>query len=99
MPGGWSAVTQAVSAPPGLVLQLHGRELSGAAFHGDGAIRYRAQIGHTATVADVVAPLAGAIGRIAAAEPDRAVLPHAIAPIYVRRPDAEIARERRSGGP
>lgn len=39
-------------------------------------------------------PLAGVIARIAAASPDRAVRPHAIVPLYVRRPDAELARAR-----
>jgi hypothetical protein len=39
--------------------------------------------------------LAGAIARIAAAQPHRAVPPHAIVPVYVRKSDAELARERR----
>jgi hypothetical protein len=94
-------LTEAISARPAAALDLHQRELSGATFHGDGALRYRAQIlaalGSSAQVIDRTAPLAGAIGRIAASHPDRAVLPHAIVPIYVRRPDAEIARDRRSG--
>ena len=50
---------------------------------------------HTYQVRDWVPRLAAAIGLIAARHPDRAVLPHAIVPIYVRRPDAEIARDRR----
>jgi len=33
-------------------------------------------------------------GRIAASEPSRATLPHAIVPIYVRKSDAELARDR-----
>lgn len=96
-------LTDALSVPPAAALELHARELEGASFHGDGAIRYRAQIvagrGPSVHVLDAVSPLAGAIGRIAAAHQDRAVLPHAIVPIYVRRPDAEIARDRRSGRP
>jgi tRNA threonylcarbamoyladenosine biosynthesis protein TsaB len=68
-------------------------------FLGDGAVRYRDVIrGELAgqAVIDETAPLlAGAIGRIAAAEPGRAVSPHAIVPIYVRRPDVELARDRR----
>ena len=96
---------EAFSAPPEIVLESWGREiaLGNVAFHGDGAVRYseriRAVIGPFARVADAARPLAGAIGRIAAAEPQRAVLPHAIVPIYVRRPDAELARARREGGP
>ena len=44
----------------------------------------------------MVPHLATWIGRIAMESPDRAVAPHAVAPIYVRRPDAEIARDRRT---
>ena len=36
-------------------------------------------------------------GVIAAADPGRAVLPHALVPFYVRRPDVELARDRRAG--
>lgn len=75
--------------------------LEGVAFHGDGAVRYaeriRAVLGRNTQIADAAAPLAGVIGMITAREPQRAVLPHAIAPIYVRRPDAELARARREG--
>jgi hypothetical protein len=71
-----------------------------AVFIGDGAVRYRAAItdrcGPDATVIDAP-PLAGVIARIAFAEPHRAVAPDAIVPVYVRRPDAELARERRQG--
>ena len=95
------ALTEAVSARPAVVLELHGPAAGGAIFHGDGALRYRAQIvaarGPSVVIIEEVTPLAGAIARIAAAQPDRAVLPHAIVPIYVRRPDAEIARDRRAG--
>jgi tRNA A37 threonylcarbamoyladenosine modification protein TsaB len=42
-------------------------------------------------------PLAPAIARLALAHPERAVPPHAVVPIYIRRPDAELARERRTG--
>ena len=91
----------AVAAPARAVLDLHSSWLDQAVFHGDGALRYREQIlasRTSARIVDRVAPLAGAIGRIAAGDPDRAVLPHAIVPVYVRRPDAEIARDRRAGG-
>ncbi len=43
-------------------------------------------------------PLAATIARIAHAHPERATLPHAIIPLYVRRPDAELARDRRDRG-
>jgi tRNA threonylcarbamoyladenosine biosynthesis protein TsaB len=43
-------------------------------------------------------PLAATIAHIACAHPERATLPHAIVPLYVRRPDAELARDRRDRG-
>jgi tRNA threonylcarbamoyladenosine biosynthesis protein TsaB len=67
-------------------------------FAGDGAVRYRdviaSTLGEQARFMDRVPALAAAIGRIAAQEPDRAVMPHAVVPIYIRRSDAELARER-----
>ena len=66
-------------------------------FTGDGAIRYSALIASAlGSRARTVAapPLAPTIARIASVERHRAVAPHEIAPIYVRRPDAELARER-----
>jgi hypothetical protein len=39
-------------------------------------------------------PLAGTLAALAAARPDAATAPHAVIPIYVRRPDAELARDR-----
>jgi tRNA threonylcarbamoyladenosine biosynthesis protein TsaB len=67
-------------------------------FIGDGALRY-ASIIRTA-LADAVeivepAPLAPIIGRLACDAPERAVDPHAVVPLYIRRPDAELARARR----
>jgi tRNA threonylcarbamoyladenosine biosynthesis protein TsaB len=68
-------------------------------FLGNGAVRYRdvirERLGAHAEI-DAAAPLlAAAIGEIAAAEPDRAVRPHAVVPQYVRRPDVELTRDRR----
>lgn len=70
-----------------------------AVFIGDGAVRYREQITARYAAARILHPpsLAGIIGQIAAEAPDRAVRPHALLPIYVRRPDAELARARREG--
>ena len=66
-------------------------------FIGDGAVRY-ADVIHRRLGRDseILAPppLAPVIGRIAAAAPGRAVLPHAVVPLYVRRPDAEIAKAK-----
>jgi tRNA threonylcarbamoyladenosine biosynthesis protein TsaB len=60
---------------------------------GDGAVLYR----ETITSARILPPplLAGAIGRLAVTHARRgaAVHPAGIHPLYVRRPDAEIARE------
>jgi tRNA threonylcarbamoyladenosine biosynthesis protein TsaB len=67
-------------------------------FAGDGAVRYKDAIARTigarATVLEPAPALAAEAARIAARHPDRAVAPHAIVPIYVRRPDAELARGR-----
>jgi tRNA threonylcarbamoyladenosine biosynthesis protein TsaB len=69
-------------------------------FAGDGAILYRdriaARFGERAAIDTDVPPLAGRIGLIAAAGAGRAVVPHAVVPLYVRRPDAVLARERRN---
>jgi len=68
-------------------------------FAGDGAIRYRdaivKRLGSAAFIDDAVPLLAGTIGAIAAAHEERAVRPHALVPLYVRRSDAELARDRR----
>jgi tRNA threonylcarbamoyladenosine biosynthesis protein TsaB len=49
--------------------------------------------GDRATLLD--APLlAGFLAEAAAAAPSQAVRPHAVIPVYVRRPDAELGRER-----
>ena len=66
-------------------------------FVGDGAVRYADVItAHMGDAAEITAPppLAPIIGRIAAGAPERAVLPHAVVPIYIRRPDAELARAK-----
>jgi tRNA threonylcarbamoyladenosine biosynthesis protein TsaB len=92
-------LTDAISAPPAIALELQRAQLDGAAFHGDGARRYRDQIVAAlgaVPVTESVPPLAAAIARMAAGRPGLAVLPHAIVPVYVRRPDAEIARDRRN---
>ena len=68
------------------------------AFAGDGAVRYKDAIARTlgsrAAVLEPAPALAAEAARIAARHPERAVAPHAIVPIYVRRPDAELARGR-----
>jgi len=69
-------------------------------FIGDGADTYRdliaSRLGHAARIADPVAPLlAGVIAVLATIEYAKGHRPppHAIRPLYVRRPDAELVRE------
>lgn len=87
-----------VEAPDRILARLG----SGALFVGDGVPAHRALI--TATLgdaarfaADLCPPLAGAIARLAttAAQAGEAPNADAIRPLYVRRPDAEIARDAR----
>jgi tRNA threonylcarbamoyladenosine biosynthesis protein TsaB len=72
-------------------------------FIGDGAVRYgdviRARFGERAILPDGTPLLAGPAGSIAASDPGRAVVPHALVPLYVRRSDAELARERAREAP
>ena len=66
------------------------------AFVGDGAVMYADEIARAAPSARLVRPplLAGAIGRLAIARARReeTIDPAGVHPLYVRRPDAEIAR-------
>ena len=45
-------------------------------------------------IVPVPQPLADVAAGIAARRPELAVAPHALRPLYIRRPDAEVARER-----
>ena len=70
-------------------------------FIGDGAETYRdliaAKLGPAARIADPAMPLlAGMIATLATIQYTNGILPppHAIRPIYVRRSDAELARDR-----
>lgn len=100
-PSGARLLTGPSSLAPLPTLDEWGSTLAGIApiFIGDGAVRHEAAIrerfGQSARVLPAP-PLAGIIGRLAAAAPDRAVLPHAVVPIYIRRPDVELARSRRA---
>ena len=71
-------------------------------FIGDGAATYRdmilARLGNAARIAEPTSPLlSGIIAMLATIEYKNGHLPppHAIRPLYVRRPDAELARDRR----
>jgi len=105
-PDGRTVLAPATSLSPGATLDAWRDTIAPfgrVRFLGDGAVRYRsiieAQLGARAGLdpADhLVAPmLAMAIASIAAGEPDRAVRPHAVVPLYVRRPDVELTRDRR----
>lgn len=91
----------AVAAPPPVVVDAWGGTpaVRRPVFIGDGALRHREFL-QKALGADVRVveppPLAGLIGQIAAENPARADLPHAIVPIYIRKSDAELARARRA---
>lgn len=103
-PDGTNVLEPPSSLPPERTLAAWRHALSppiGVRFTGDGAVKYQALIrdalSEHASI-DTEAPiLAGAIAEIAAEDPSRAVHPHAIVPLYVRRSDAELARERRGG--
>jgi tRNA threonylcarbamoyladenosine biosynthesis protein TsaB len=68
-------------------------------FVGDGAVRYMdaitGELGTRAEIVTAAPPIAASAARIAIEAPERAVAPYAIVPVYVRRPDVELAREGR----
>lgn len=80
------------TAAPG-VLAAHTPPLSVV---GNGAVRYAALWrAHADEIIAAVEPLAGSAARLAASEAWPLVAPHALRPAYVRRPDVELARDRR----
>lgn len=94
---GAAGESEALVAPPDRLLE----DVRGATtFIGDGAVRYRdliaAALGDRASFVEPTPLLAAHIGRLAIVRAERgdAPPPHAIRPLYVRRPDAELARER-----
>lgn len=93
----------ATSLPPGETLDTWRADLPSGPirFVGDGAVRYATviceRLGAGAIIAESTVPLAAVIGQMACEAPERAVVPHAVVPVYVRRPDAELARARRGG--
>ena len=88
-----------VELPEAILARLSGVR---TVFIGDGAAVHRDVISKTMGPHGVLAPsleplLAGIIGRLARAEIERGHQPGPadIQPIYVRRPDAELARDAR----
>ena len=96
---GREVMPPAVARPDVLLESLRDRDVL---FIGDGAATFReliaSMLGDRARFADpVVPPLAGAIALLAGerAAAGEAPPPHAIRPLYVRRPDPELARIRK----
>ena len=100
---GWRVAEAPVSAPPAAVLDGWAPRLRGrsAWVIGDGAAANRplldARLGPGSRRFDDIPRLAAAMAAMAVQPPwrERAGAPHALRPVYVRRPDAELARERR----
>jgi len=62
---------------------------------GNGATRYAAAwAGISDDIGDVPEPIAAGAARLAARDDWPLVAPHALRPLYVRRPDVELARDR-----
>jgi tRNA threonylcarbamoyladenosine biosynthesis protein TsaB len=102
-PDGATLLLDPSSDPPGRTLDRWRPALTGRErFIGDGALRYREVLerassppGGGVTIVEPIPPLAGVIGAVASTQPDRGMLPHAVVPIYIRRSDAELARDRK----
>lgn len=100
---GWRVTEAPISAVPAAVLDgwAHRLRQCPAWVIGDGVAASRslldARLGAGSRQLDEVPPLARAMAAMAVQAPwrDRAGTPHALRPVYVRRPDAELARERR----
>ena len=108
----WRVAVEPVAIPPMALLDTWADTLARHRVWviGDGVAASRSMLADrlgpgSRTIHDTP-PLAGVIAVMASAGPwsRQAVAPHALRPIYVRRPDAELARERRrrlagDGGP
>jgi tRNA threonylcarbamoyl adenosine modification protein YeaZ/ribosomal-protein-alanine acetyltransferase len=96
--GAWPAlVTPSVGRPGDLAATIGARVLERPLVAiGSGAERYRTALAGVAglRVEPYGVPLASAAARLAGESAASAVSPHALRPIYIRRPDAVIARER-----
>jgi len=67
----------------------------GVTLVGSGAVLYAgAGLPMAETICDVPEPIAAGAARLAARGAIASVAPHALRPLYVRRPDVELARER-----
>jgi tRNA threonylcarbamoyladenosine biosynthesis protein TsaB len=84
-----------VGRPETILTHWSGANRVPAVIAGDGAMLYAEVVG-TCSVAIPLPALAGAIGRLAVsfARAGRALEPAAVQPLYIRRPDVEIARDQ-----
>src|SRR5262249_59590706 len=84
---------------PGSTLERWARDggVTPALFVGDGAMLYEREIRSAIVDATVEPPplLAATIGRLAIARASEAMDPAALRPLYIRKPDAEIARDNK----
>ena len=100
---GWRVTEAPVSADPTAVLDGWAHRLRGRAAWaiGDGVEASRLllaeRLGAGSRLFDEIPSLARTMAAMAVQAPwrDRAGAPHALRPVYVRRPDAELARDRR----
>ncbi|MGE0363882.1 MAG: tRNA (adenosine(37)-N6)-threonylcarbamoyltransferase complex dimerization subunit type 1 TsaB [Vicinamibacterales bacterium] len=87
-----------VARPEATLTAWHGvLAPAGPLLLGPGGTRHAAAAGTAWPVVVADLPVAGAVGRIAGRLHAAGLTgpPHALAPLYVRRPDAEVERERR----
>jgi tRNA threonylcarbamoyladenosine biosynthesis protein TsaB len=100
----WEMLAGPAVGRPSDMLAAWAAELAEASveFVGDGAVMYAAVLSDLlpgrARLLVPDPPLAAAIAAIAARRASEAGPPHRIRPLYVRRPDAELARDRRQAG-
>ena len=100
---GWRVAVEPVAVPPLALLDTWADRLVTQRVWviGDGVAACRsalvARLGPGSRAIHETPPLAGVMSVMASFEPwcRQAVAPHALRPVYVRRPDAELARERR----
>jgi tRNA threonylcarbamoyladenosine biosynthesis protein TsaB len=103
--GDWEAVEEdppMVAHPEAVIARWTALGVGGLVFVGDGALAYRALVeesGLLGRLIDPLPPTAPSLARLAAARlaGGGAFLPHGVVPVYVRRPDAELARDRKAG--
>jgi len=99
----WTAISEPVAMAPKEFIEIWAETLAGqrVLVIGDGVQSYGSlltgQLGDGSSVFAETPPLAGVIAVMASVVPwcYRGVRPHQIRPLYVRRPDAEISRDKR----